>query len=318
MPVGPIGGSHYVYDLDGHLIAEADALTGATIREYLWLKERPVSIVDNVSTTPVLYFVHSDHLARPVLVTDAMKAPVWSAVWKPFGEAQSIAGPLSLDARFPGQWYQIETGLAYNWHRHYDAATGRYTQPDPLGFVDGPGVYAYALSNPISLFDPSGAQARGRGGRSGAFEPSPMQTFWSLQYTYVRNQIHRYEPNYSEVSSRDFRPGPSDVRRLEEYLRQLEMGPQPLGGVYGLYRTNVCYYIGETNSFLRREREWKFERPGYDFVPLFGTNSPLQSRAMEQRYKDAFSPALNIRNPIGPRNPNIREYLNSIGGFRMK
>jgi YD repeat-containing protein len=112
VPVGPIGGSHYVYDLDGHLIAEADALTGATIREYLWLDDRPVAIVDTVSTTPVLYFVHADHLARPVLVTDSAKAPVWSAVWKPFGEAQAITGPLSLDHRFPGQWFQIETGLA--------------------------------------------------------------------------------------------------------------------------------------------------------------------------------------------------------------
>ncbi|MFO0992438.1 MAG: RHS repeat-associated core domain-containing protein [Hyphomicrobiales bacterium] len=156
VPVGPIGGSHYVYDLDGHLIAEADALTGATIREYLWLDERPIAIVDNVSTTPVLYFVHADHLARPVLVTDATKAPVWSAVWKPFGEAQSITGPLSLDARFPGQWFQIETGLAYNWHRHYDAATGRYIQPDPLGLIDGPSVYAYAANSPLTRIDPRG------------------------------------------------------------------------------------------------------------------------------------------------------------------
>jgi RHS repeat-associated protein len=37
------------------------------------------------------------------------------------------------DLRFPGQWFQLETGLAYNWHRHYDATTGRYLQPDPLG-----------------------------------------------------------------------------------------------------------------------------------------------------------------------------------------
>jgi RHS repeat-associated protein len=37
-----------------------------------------------------------------------------------------------LDARFPGQWFQLESGLAYNWHRHYDASLGRYVQPDPL------------------------------------------------------------------------------------------------------------------------------------------------------------------------------------------
>jgi RHS repeat-associated protein len=30
---------------------------------------------------------------------------------------------------------QLEAGLHYNWHRHYDPSLGRYTQPDPLGFV---------------------------------------------------------------------------------------------------------------------------------------------------------------------------------------
>lgn len=40
--------------------------------------------------------------------------------------------------RFPGQWFQLEAGLAYNWHRHYDSTTGRYTQADPLGLNQGP------------------------------------------------------------------------------------------------------------------------------------------------------------------------------------
>ena len=34
---GPVGTVHYVYDLDGHLVAEADAATGASLRDYIWL-----------------------------------------------------------------------------------------------------------------------------------------------------------------------------------------------------------------------------------------------------------------------------------------
>ncbi|MGE0056286.1 MAG: RHS repeat-associated core domain-containing protein [Hyphomicrobium sp.] len=41
----------------------------------------------------------------------------------------------------------------YNWHRHYDPTLGRYTQPAPLGFVDGPSVYAYARSAPLRCVD---------------------------------------------------------------------------------------------------------------------------------------------------------------------
>ncbi|MEQ1714943.1 MAG: RHS repeat-associated core domain-containing protein [Hyphomicrobium sp.] len=53
-------------------------------------------------------------------------------------------------------------GLHYNWHRHYDPSLGRYTQPDPLGFVDGPSVYAYAGNSPATNVDPLGLFDQGR------------------------------------------------------------------------------------------------------------------------------------------------------------
>jgi RHS repeat-associated protein len=66
--------------------------------------------------------------------------------------------------RFPGQYFQLETGLAYNWHRHYDPVTGRYIQPDPLRFVDGPSIYAYAVSSPFMKTDRDGLHIEGPGG----------------------------------------------------------------------------------------------------------------------------------------------------------
>jgi RHS repeat-associated protein len=173
-PGGPIGTVHYIYDTDGHLIAEADAATGATMREYLWLPSNnnqnntlaedmtaandnapvdlPLAVV-NVSATPVVYQVHTDHLGRPIRMTDAAKATIWQATWKPWGEVQSITGAVAQNLRFPGQYFQLETGLAYNWHRTYDPVTGRYTQPDPLRFVDGPSVYQYAGNSPYVFTD---------------------------------------------------------------------------------------------------------------------------------------------------------------------
>jgi RHS repeat-associated protein len=180
---GPTGTIHYIYDLDGHLIVEADAATGATLREYIWQPSNdnhmqvaggtmgevlglgslaandnnpvdlPLAIVDSVNTTPTLLMVHADHLGRPIRMTDATKATVWQASYKPWGEVQSISGTRTQNQRFPGQYFQIETNLAYNHHRHYDPTTGRYTQPDPLRFVDGPSVYAYAKSSPLFRFD---------------------------------------------------------------------------------------------------------------------------------------------------------------------
>jgi RHS repeat-associated protein len=84
---------------------------------------------------------------------------VWQAVYKPFGEVHSITGSAALDYRFPGQWFMLETGLHYNWHRWYDASLGRYTQPDLLGMPDGPSRYAYALNSPLMFVDGDGTIA---------------------------------------------------------------------------------------------------------------------------------------------------------------
>ena len=66
---------------------------------------------------------------------------------------------MEQNLRFPGQYFLIESGLSYNWHRFYDPATGRYTQPDPLRFVDGPSVYGYAGASLMMLVDPWGLRS---------------------------------------------------------------------------------------------------------------------------------------------------------------
>ena len=103
-----------------------------------------------------LYHVHADHLGRPIRMTDAAKATVWQATWKPWGEPHAISGSVPNTIRFPGQYFQLETNLHYNHHRHYDPVTGRYTQPDPLRFIDGPSVYAYAGNSPYMYVDREG------------------------------------------------------------------------------------------------------------------------------------------------------------------
>lgn len=149
----------YIHDIKNYIIAETDT-TGATLREYIWIDDLPVAVVDRVNTgSPVLYYVHTDHLGRPALISSQNWEPIWYAIYSPFGAASYVsnaAGFGGQDIHFPGQWFQLETGLAYNWHRHYDASIGRYLQPDPIGLEGGRILYGYADANPLAKIDPDG------------------------------------------------------------------------------------------------------------------------------------------------------------------
>ena len=86
----------------------------------------------------------------------------------PAAPRSTPASPEVLACPPPAGRYQLEAGLHYNWHRSYDPTIGRYTQPDPLGFVDGPSVYGYAGADPAGQFDYTGRQQSGRtNGRPG-------------------------------------------------------------------------------------------------------------------------------------------------------
>jgi RHS repeat-associated protein len=108
-------------------------------------------------------FVVSDQRGAPVLVDDGIGTVLWEAQIAPYGAAKISTGGLVFNLRFPGHYFDAETGLHYNRFRYYDPLLGRYIQSDPHGIGGGINVYAYP-ANPLVRVDVRGLT----GGSGGA------------------------------------------------------------------------------------------------------------------------------------------------------
>ncbi|MBC7414694.1 MAG: DUF2235 domain-containing protein, partial [Herminiimonas sp.] len=185
--------TRYLYE--GRLLSGELDEQGRITRQYLYLGDVPVAVIDTPSgastegkdlagwqaiahdlrtiwqawtgATPVLAYLHNNHLGATELATDINARAVWRATYGDYGDllttaTSTQAGPaddtsrFAINLRLPGQYEDAETGLYYNDHRYYDPATGRYLTPDPLGLRGGINSYAYAANNPLKYVDPSG------------------------------------------------------------------------------------------------------------------------------------------------------------------
>lgn len=161
--------THFVYDEAGHLIGEYDA-TGSLIQEIVWLDDTPVATLRDCSCGSSIFYIHTDHLNTPRKITKRSTSDV---VWRwdsdPFGTTLANSDPdgdgteFSFGLRFPGQYYDEETGQHYNYYRDYDPTTGRYVQSDPIGLKGGLNTYSYVGSAPTMFFDEYGLEPKSGG-----------------------------------------------------------------------------------------------------------------------------------------------------------
>jgi RHS repeat-associated protein len=146
----------YFYDEQSHVIGEYTV--GGSNRDTIWLGDMPVATVDTTGSTSVVNFVIGDGLGTPRVVIDGTGTAIWSWAYlgNPFGEQQPTSNGYVLNLRFPGQYYDAESGTNYNVNRNYESATGRYLQSDPMGLAGGISTYTYVGNSPLGYIDPLG------------------------------------------------------------------------------------------------------------------------------------------------------------------
>jgi RHS repeat-associated protein len=187
------GGKRWEYWWDGDRLA-AELRPDGVLRIYIYVNDEalvPFMFVDYDGMDADLesgrnYYVFTNQVGVPVQVEDHAGEIVWWAEHvEPYGGVLVRPGlPLELDLRFPGHYYDAETGLHYNRFRYYDPELGRYIQPDPEGIAGSVNLYAYP-ANPLTDVDVDGlhppkkgskpARKKKKKGKPGSESTSPQK-----------------------------------------------------------------------------------------------------------------------------------------------
>src|SRR6185437_14546679 len=156
------GTQYYGYDLSGR-------------RSTVWLPSSTnMSAVQYYAgATPIAYwtasdgnihFEHQDWLGTERMRTSAIGAVDGQYSSLPFGDNLQVSGSDTNPGHFAmlDQDVSSSSGLSHAMFREYDSTAGRWMSPDPylasysFGNPQSLNRYSYALSNPLSMADPTG------------------------------------------------------------------------------------------------------------------------------------------------------------------
>jgi RHS repeat-associated protein len=127
---------------------DRDGLRPVSQVERRTMADAPQQVVDER-----FFAIVTDLIGTPTELVDESGGIAWHARRTLWGITSRGAGATAdTPLRFPGQYFDAETGLHYNYFRHYDPTLGQYTSADPLGLAGGPNQRSYAL-NPMAWLD---------------------------------------------------------------------------------------------------------------------------------------------------------------------
>ncbi|WP_308441978.1 RHS repeat domain-containing protein [Capnocytophaga canimorsus] len=104
----------------------------------------------------------SDHIGTPLVAIDTQGNKVWERELDIYGKVRKLQGDKwFMPFLYQGQYYDVETELAYNRFRYYDCNTGSYISQDPIGLEGGnPTLYGYVFDSNVEV-DVLGLSGRG-------------------------------------------------------------------------------------------------------------------------------------------------------------
>jgi RHS repeat-associated protein len=190
----------YLWDLDV-LLAERSIRYGAESRR-LYLRDGIFiyACVDELGDGRRVIVFHNDHLGTPDICTDLAGECIWQRKSTAFGAGHDN-GDIRQNIGFPGQYWDEELQLYYNYHRHYDPVAARYLQPDPLGATAG--WYPHASpTDPQAMADPVGLGTEYRRPNRQGTEHRTLhrdENLLRIEPVGASNNIHRFVGGTQDV-----------------------------------------------------------------------------------------------------------------------
>jgi RHS repeat-associated protein len=204
----------FLFDQHFRVIAEVD---GQNVRSRFVYGTR-WHAPEYIETDGRTLFLISDELGTPRLVVDVANAAIVQRL--DFDEFGMLLGDTSAAPRqpfgFAGGVHDADTGLTRFGARHYDARSGRWTQPDPLGYAAGTNLYEYVGGDPVNTIDPLGLSSSGETPSEGStIEEIPTQP------DYLPPETGRPVDNLNPP------PKPFDI--IDYIFNPKDPGPNPAG-----------------------------------------------------------------------------------------
>ncbi|MFC4927255.1 RHS repeat domain-containing protein [Delftia deserti] len=118
----------------------------------IWQAEVNEAQLTNRNTS--IHYLHTDHLGTPALGTNKQGEITWKGVAEAFGATGALQqSQVKMNLRFPGQYFDVESGEIYNYERNYKSEVGCYIESDPIGNNGGLNFYVYGFANPLFYTD---------------------------------------------------------------------------------------------------------------------------------------------------------------------
>ena len=242
------------------------------------------------SVTTLLY-VHNDHLMTPQIVTNSSQNVVWQADYLPFGEVEVVVDAVEMPIRFPGQYFDGETGLHYNYFRDYDPGLGRYLESDPIGLGGGINTYNYSTGNPVYYYDVYG------------LAPSDYDAAKEILKRYGDKYGLIPPPGYGELdrylqaigvvgltkNSWNRKGDSGDVTITQEFLRRCMTDAEALGLLEVFVHENLHYNDSIVDELILSTMQYdQHENSGFLPGDLIHDAIYERARGITQKLKEPF------------------------------